>query len=624
MGKGLPRIHRVSWARGFPGAEAPRRRRSLLPQALALLLAWAISPPAQAFKGREHDTLSTVGLWLALEAEKDPLFTSGIERLFLQCTGEDLKKSKEPDRDKGAEACLPFGQITVAVDRVFRPEGLVPAAEKTYSEPPEAVSADFAKRCKRSLISDKVELFLAAKPSAVERLRFVAERIRKKQGDFLNFLLAVHRNSSHFEACAAMAYQRFHDLALYLAKTKRPEDAEHGWIDPLIAEAVALHFLQDSFAPGHLQTPRSASTDLISRGLHNRGNKDGAMAYLRRDRDLENLLSLLRKNIQKEPSDRPHWADLSTLLPNEAEALPLFPEPTSDAERAGAEIEFFGDGLLQGRPAVALTLLSALSIQEVLRAGRGEKEQPHLRIDFIPWSAEVQKGTSDDLSKQTLHRPGFDLRRGPRPTREAVAEPGLAGFFPREQGEDGRDRFSMRLANFEVAAGLLVGDSDQENGTRVEVTLPFGGPSDDDIRRRKDGKLADCKTGEEDEKGKVSSPCTFQSAGNRIALGVVVSWSLQFDRWEHYDAVGFMVRGLYPWRVKNLGWDLALAGEVGQKWYESPVRSTSRFVWGGRASLGLGIVFADLGFERGSRLLPNGEQQRNTSYLLGVRVQLPF
>jgi hypothetical protein len=63
--------------------------------------------------------------------------------------------------------------------------------------------------------------------------------------------------------------------------------------------------------------------------------------------------------------------------------------------------------------------------------------------------------------------------------------------------------------------------------------------------------------------------------------------------------------------------------EGGWKWYSSPLRHTDRGVWGSHLAVGYGVIFVDLGWERGSLLEADGNHKRNSNYSLGLRVQVP-
>ena len=284
-------------------------------------------------------------------------------------------------------------------------------------------------------------------------------------------------------------------------------------------------------------------------------------------------------------------------------------------------------------PAVTLTLFGALSVAEVLRAGVsvGPPGAATLAVDFSPWGAAAKPKDRTRVDESKLRRPS--LAFGPARSNtdswkglEVVAlgsyQPTVGEPDPVERLEAGAspaatarrrslDRFVLASPrNAELAGAALFGDSDQGAGVRAEIGLLAGSPSDNDILVLQGDQL------------------TAESFGHldptRAMMGVSISFNAIGEEWEDYDAIGGSVRAwLLSGRFHRLEWNYHLGVETGWKWYFADQRDASRFVWGPRFGLGLGIVFVETGFERGSRIRPDGELERNTSYSLGLRVQVP-
>lgn len=80
---------------------------------------------------------------------------------------------------------------------------------------------------------------------------------------------AGHVNHSHFQAELLAAQRTNHLLALML----RASDGN--LFGAMVANAISDHFLQDSFAPGHITTWRSRLSDIAANAYHDRNNQRG-------------------------------------------------------------------------------------------------------------------------------------------------------------------------------------------------------------------------------------------------------------------------------------------------------------------------------------------------------------
>src|SRR5436305_890184 len=95
----------------------------------------------------------------------------------------------------------------------------------------------------------------------------VAANIRRRRHNLVKRGLAAHHNADHFQASALSEWRTYHARAV-AAAPDAPATA-------LLAEAVALHFLQDFFAAGHVVTPRRGMHDAAAGHLHDRFNRLG-------------------------------------------------------------------------------------------------------------------------------------------------------------------------------------------------------------------------------------------------------------------------------------------------------------------------------------------------------------
>jgi hypothetical protein len=586
------------------------------------------SQPSAAFKEKEHEALSTLALAVAIESIREEVpadLVGEVERQFLQCSVKE-KDRKDACRGKKSQ-CVPFGILTRAVDKVIRPEGLIPSRglhlDDIMDEDPE-LNKERKKtppRCHelQSPTTAKMEKTLRENLDEATLFNFTSCRAERKARQFWNWLLAVHQNASHFEACAAARYNVLHGLAVELAAGARREGGDPLFV-ALVAEAVALHFLQDSLAPGHLLTPRGESTDILARGMHNVHNRIGAPVFFS---SAEPLASLEKKlaGILSQESPFPVVAEAvkelslvsQTIEDSRPECRKRSPGDPSDPAC------YFGDGQLKGkRQAVDLVLLSAASIREVLLGGApGEP----LRIEFNEWSALPTSDGGNVVDESSLLRPSLRIVSPVAGDLAQLQPPpqALAGF--EQRGAYDRDRSTVSLRNPEIAVAQVFGDSDQGVGWRAEVAWPGGEPNERDIRRRR-------KKDEQDElvpcEEKNENSCRFTSPGlMQRALGVSAAWNFQGEEWSDYEALGLMLQAWRPIRMGRIGWDFLWGVEIGQKWYFSEARDTSRFVWGSHVAFGLGVIFVDLGFQRGNRLFEDGGQSRNSFYSAGIRFQIP-
>lgn len=93
------------------------------------------------------------------------------------------------------------------------------------------------------------------------------------------FLRQAVINRRHFVPHSHQEYRRHHDRAVILAasvsKSESAQGVEERLRAVLASEAFACHFLQDSFAAGHMGFNRGASSNTPSRLFHNHWNEAG-------------------------------------------------------------------------------------------------------------------------------------------------------------------------------------------------------------------------------------------------------------------------------------------------------------------------------------------------------------
>jgi hypothetical protein len=180
-------------------------------------------------------------------------------------------------------------------------------------------------------------------------------------------LLADHYDNDHFQRAALEAYTRFHNQAL--AHARRDRDLTTA----LLCEAVALHYLQDFLAGGHIVTPRSGFNDVTSGSIHDTYNRIGVPMILRPawkatvcdDTSLSEPPALDFNQILRELCTGEYKFDAGRTSENVE-----ITKSDVASFAVKSSIQMFGDGFLNSSCAtdqkVLLVLLSSQSIIEVI------------------------------------------------------------------------------------------------------------------------------------------------------------------------------------------------------------------------------------------------------------------
>lgn len=127
-----------------------------------------------------------------------------------------------------------------------------------------------------------------ASPTIVpdEYHRIPEQLIKSCNNPNFSYLQATHNNHAHFQQDLIVSLRLYHATAIGLAQS------EENLYGALIVNAIADHYLQDLFAPGHLVTARDSLTDLPATAQHDLANRMGAI--FRPDaRDLGEVLDFL-------------------------------------------------------------------------------------------------------------------------------------------------------------------------------------------------------------------------------------------------------------------------------------------------------------------------------------------
>ncbi len=180
------------------------------------------------------------------------------------------------------------------------------------------------------------------------------ERVRFLFQSTWRYLSASHDNAGHFQEPALRNHTYWHAAALAHARAGNSGLA-------LLAEAYAVHFLEDFFAPGHMVVHRETIGDLPALSEHDRVNRKG-LPFTVREAALEDLFSSL---------------DVAAEVAfSEAELEFARPEAWATVRSRLGEsrsVHLFGDGSLRDQPAqfALVAAAASVSIREVLSSLRG-------------------------------------------------------------------------------------------------------------------------------------------------------------------------------------------------------------------------------------------------------------
>ena len=225
------------------------QRTNLLGLALLLaLVGQSVQDPLVAYGKKEHEVLTKRVLEVVVA---------------LECDGQGFSGPRSSATNPLCEAIASFDDgelafLTRSVDYFTHPERLAP-------DPSTCKPGVKPEPCRRKVTLACSDPQQDCAQAAIDNTRSLAARRKKNR---LYRALAVHRNVGHFRAGAGDLYTNVHSRAVELARNGEYQLA-------LMAEAVALHFLQDGFSPGHLAAPRDEYGDALAGVLHDRFNRKG-------------------------------------------------------------------------------------------------------------------------------------------------------------------------------------------------------------------------------------------------------------------------------------------------------------------------------------------------------------
>jgi hypothetical protein len=215
----------------------------------ARILPWlllCLCTSAHAFSGWEHETLSQLSLLVASNHVSVALGASAGAGDRLSAMREVVSSfhagMPEPaEWRKATSRPITYGDIAMLVDYMKDPYDML------------------------HLPHSRVTLPVDAQTANLPYLRSLLEHGSK----VISLASASHEAYNHFQGRALDAFCTYHKLAVAAA-------SETNLWGALMLSAYAIHFLEDTFAPGHLLTPRDADAhDLNVALMHDAFNEQG-------------------------------------------------------------------------------------------------------------------------------------------------------------------------------------------------------------------------------------------------------------------------------------------------------------------------------------------------------------
>jgi len=404
--------------------------------------------------------------------------------------------------------------------------------------------------------------------------------VRDRQKQWFFHLLATHRNSAHFQGEALTHYATGHAKAIEISRS-----------DPSLAlyrEAVALHFLEDSLASGHMITPRRGMPNAVAGSLHDKMSRVGAKAeFADKSPAWTQTITFLRRIDPKPPHSR-------MILRKDPPNL-TFTEDEVDAfeERLASPspVLFFGDGLLNSPQAstqkVAILMLAARSLMDVLEASVHQPEQT-VQTCFTPRNVEVGPGFQN-LS--AFFGPTGAFRIGDSGSAEwdrdhrwlilpqCTSEPAFVRYDV--DRTDGFDGMLYSFPGYAAAAFAGVGSRSGERRLMIEGSKLFTAtdPPNTVMRRLNDGT--------------VTNRAWRRRSGNAGA-----AMTVSVVKASDYFGIGLLGEGRYSFAAIKRGF--TFGPRLGVRHYESGKRSTNRFEYGMKVAVGTEVLDLTLVVDRGA------------------------
>jgi len=412
------------------------------------------------------------------------------------------------------------------------------------------------------------------------------DAVRDRQKEPLFHLIALHRNSTHFQGEALTHYATNHANAIEVAKS-----------NPVLAlyrEAVALHFLEDALSAGHILTPRRGMPNAVSGSLHDATNHSGAFVEFDDAAAWERILGLLKTIDPRPPGS-------SVLFAKDPPEMTLHATEVDALAKNLASVcreTFYGDALLNSSKAsaqkVAMLALATQSLIDVLRASI-EIPDRLVQACFTPRNVEVGKGFQN-LSPFAGPTGAFvvgdsrpvawdaDHRRVVLP--QCPPRSSAPAFI--RYDVDRTPGFSEMLYHFpgySVAAYFGIGTKSGARRIVIEGSRIFA--ASDPAR----GVMK-----------KINGVVTNEPWRSRFG-NVGASMNASFVRGSNYWGVGVMGEGRNSFFRKN---GFTIGPRLGVRHYQGDRRTVQAFEYGGKMTAGTGVLDVTLVIDRGTSFRDDG------------------
>lgn len=301
------------------------------------------------------------------------------------------------------EALATYGELVALMDHVLRPEELLARRGQVTGYP-----------TRHTELSPK---FIGERDGK----RTIDQHFGRPEID--RYFRASSANDAHFQGDLLASFWHWHRQARYVAREDR------NLFGALVMSAIADHYLQDSFAPGHILVSRDNAHDTFALTLHDNANRHGAPFAIAEDA----------------------WEDLEAIRCFVADRCASygFSRETVEGLRGVRWITMYGDGRLKrdSPQALFMLLVEVRAILDVLEAFALPEADTHDHFATYSW------------------KPARGYRSGPMPVPVTAPEAGTP-----------YGRFSLSFVPYDLSTilGFSVSDeislSSREN-SRVAFAL---------------------------------------------------------------------------------------------------------------------------------------------------------
>jgi len=212
------------------------------------LLGLGCTSAALAFESSEHERISNLALQTAILYYLDNPGGSKARadeaQLLVGYPGKYNLEKTIPGLSS-----LSYGDVVACVD---------------YFLDPEKMLAEAMRRNSKSAGSDGIPIYNGEDP-------FINVLSDCHKSSAAPSEQAAHNNHAHFQQEAMLSFRLYHLTAISLGS----EGKGGNLFGALVVNAIADHYLQDFFAPGHIVTPRSRLSDVPATAMHDSANESG-------------------------------------------------------------------------------------------------------------------------------------------------------------------------------------------------------------------------------------------------------------------------------------------------------------------------------------------------------------